>query len=295
MDWNFGGDPRQIAVTLNNAGYILLGTGEFTLATNAWDRVKELGARTSDPAVIQSSLQIQAQELLLAGRLENVLLLGESLKVQGRDSNALLAGQANAANITFRSRMLLGHFRDALEDFDVLINEAGGSEALVNMAAKRTLCIANIEPKKIGLHEFAAMLSLLDCINSEYIAPAQELVILLESAILLSAYNECGSIMNQLSGLSNLMGTQLERISIGRVLGEAAVRPRMGHLRRAVGSEPLEMYLIDDEIVGAMTWPVGVGFTSRGPIGAVGLTIITGAPLPARSRATSSACHLERL
>ena len=42
-------------------------------------------------------------------------------------------------------------------------------------------------------------------------------------------------------------------------------------------------------------WPVGVGFTSQGPTGAEGLTMTTGAPRAATSRATSSATNLEAL
>ena len=41
--------------------------------------------------------------------------------------------------------------------------------------------------------------------------------------------------------------------------------------------------------------PVGVGFTSPGPIGVDGLTMTTGNPLRAASRTTSSARNFERL
>ncbi|EEF62980.1 hypothetical protein Cflav_PD5615 [Pedosphaera parvula Ellin514] len=44
-----------------------------------------------------------------------------------------------------------------------------------------------------------------------------------------------------------------------------------------------------------MTRPVGVGLTSRGPMGALGLTMTTGAPWAASSWATTSARHLESL
>jgi len=42
-------------------------------------------------------------------------------------------------------------------------------------------------------------------------------------------------------------------------------------------------------------WPVGVGFTSQGPIGADGLTITTGSPRRARSIAMRSARNFEAL
>ena len=41
--------------------------------------------------------------------------------------------------------------------------------------------------------------------------------------------------------------------------------------------------------------PVGVGFRSRGPTGALGLTMTTGRPSRAIRMATCSACHFERL
>ena len=49
------------------------------------------------------------------------------------------------------------------------------------------------------------------------------------------------------------------------------------------------------ETGGRLTCPVGVGFTSRGPMGALGFTITTGAPVAASSRATTSARHFESL
>ncbi len=49
------------------------------------------------------------------------------------------------------------------------------------------------------------------------------------------------------------------------------------------------------EAASTITRPVGVGFTSRGPTGAEGLTMTAGSPAPASSRTTSSARNLERL
>ena len=44
-----------------------------------------------------------------------------------------------------------------------------------------------------------------------------------------------------------------------------------------------------------MKLPVGVGFTSPGPIGVDGLTITTGTPVVAMPRTTSSPRNLDRL
>ena len=96
----------------------LIAQGDRDRAKRVSDVIFEAAERTQDPGLLMSSALVKAAEATLDGRLEEAIVIAESIATIGAEHGRELAGVAKAASVSNGPRVLLGRAQEALEGWD---------------------------------------------------------------------------------------------------------------------------------------------------------------------------------
>ena len=102
--------------TVRMIGFHLLAKGDRDRAQTVWDVIFEAADRTQDPGLLISSAFVKSAEATLDGRLEESIVIAESIATIGAAHGRDLAGGGIAAPI---EKVFLGRPREVLESWEL--------------------------------------------------------------------------------------------------------------------------------------------------------------------------------
>jgi len=204
-----GARSGDLGVCLHVVGHLLLERGERAAAERAWSELKELASRTRDTSVIVRGRVPDLTLALLDGRLDDVLLRYEEVRVLSEQLGVRSEGFTRLA--TLRALIYSGQALRAMESFSF----ESGRIALV----QRGMCLAHLDRHD----EARAIRETFSGVGSDDDESGVHVLVgLLETAILCGDRETVTVIARRLESLAASACETSNPVCLARLLGDAA-------------------------------------------------------------------------
>ena len=196
----------------------LIAQGDRDRAETVSDVIFEVAERTQDPGLLMGSAIVKALEATLDGRLEEAVVIAESIATMGEAHGRELAGIGLAAVVSGGLRVLLGRAQEALEAWDSLpelLTATGRASVRARLVAEVGLKAEAKAAIEQAVNEESTLLQ-----GDE--APTGLLVTLLAAALIVNDRPTVKLAAGKLSALDHLSAIPGALVCPARLLGGAA-------------------------------------------------------------------------